>query len=55
MTKLPAQCAFVPRCPKAINNCRLFDSPPLEEIEPMHRVACYNPVYQPDTDDEDAE
>jgi peptide/nickel transport system ATP-binding protein len=55
MTKLPAQCAFVPRCPKAMNNCRLLASPPLEEIEPMHRVACYNPVYQPDADDEDAE
>lgn len=48
MTKLPAQCAFVPRCPKALNDCRLLDSPPLIEVEPGHEVACYNPVYQPD-------
>ncbi len=50
MTQLPAQCAFVPRCAKALNNCRVLDSPPLVEIEPAHYVACYNPVYQPDED-----
>ncbi|HLF79818.1 MAG TPA: ABC transporter ATP-binding protein [Dehalococcoidia bacterium] len=53
MTKLPDQCAFVPRCSKAMNNCRTLDSPPLIEIEPNHWVACYNPVYQPDEDDEE--
>ena len=53
MTKLPAQCAFLPRCPKAINDCRVLDSPPLTEIEPGHFVACYNPVYQPEDTDED--
>jgi oligopeptide/dipeptide ABC transporter ATP-binding protein len=52
MTKLPAQCAFVPRCTKATNACRQLDSPPLEEIEPGHWVACYNPVYQPDADED---
>jgi oligopeptide/dipeptide ABC transporter ATP-binding protein len=52
MTKLPDQCAFVPRCTKATLACRQLNSPPLEEIEPAHFVACYNPVYQPDLDDE---
>jgi oligopeptide/dipeptide ABC transporter ATP-binding protein len=56
MTKLPPQCAFVPRCPKVRNECRQLDSPPLEEIEPGHWVACYNPMYQPeDSPDEDEE
>jgi oligopeptide/dipeptide ABC transporter ATP-binding protein len=47
MTRLPAQCAFLPRCPKALVQCRTLDSPPLEEIEPGHYAACYNPVFQP--------
>ncbi len=54
-TNLPAQCAFVPRCPKALNDCRTYDSPPLTEIEPGHYVACYNPVYYPDGDEDDEE
>jgi oligopeptide/dipeptide ABC transporter ATP-binding protein len=55
MTKLPDQCAFVPRCPKARNECRTLDSPPLEPIEAGHYVACYNPMYHadPTEDDED--
>jgi peptide/nickel transport system ATP-binding protein/oligopeptide transport system ATP-binding protein len=53
MTKLPEQCAFVPRCSKAINNCRMLPSPSMREIEPDHFVACYNPVYQPDPQDND--
>jgi peptide/nickel transport system ATP-binding protein/oligopeptide transport system ATP-binding protein len=52
MSKLPDQCAFVPRCTKVRSDCRVFDSPPLEEIEPGHWVACYNPVYHPDPDDD---
>jgi oligopeptide/dipeptide ABC transporter ATP-binding protein len=51
MTKLPPQCAFVPRCPKVMNVCRELDSPPLEEIEAGHTVACYNPVYQAESGD----
>jgi oligopeptide/dipeptide ABC transporter ATP-binding protein len=54
MTKLPEQCAFLPRCPKAINDCRVLVSPPLTEIEPGQAVACYNPVYQPDDDEDEA-
>ena len=53
MTKLPDECAFLPRCPKAINACRLQVSPPLTQIEPGQAVACYNPVFQPDADEDD--
>jgi oligopeptide/dipeptide ABC transporter ATP-binding protein len=51
MTKLPDQCAFVPRCPKVRNECRQLDSPALEFIEEGHKVACYNPMYQPEEGD----
>ena len=44
MTKLPDECPFLPRCHKAINRCRVEHRPPLEELGPGHRVACYNPV-----------
>jgi oligopeptide/dipeptide ABC transporter ATP-binding protein len=47
-TKLPDQCAFMARCPKAILACRNLDTPPLSEIEPGHFAACYNPVFQPE-------
>jgi peptide/nickel transport system ATP-binding protein len=53
MTKLPDQCAFVPRCPKALNDCRTLVSPPLVEVEAGHYAACYNPVYQPETQEAD--
>jgi len=52
MTKLPDQCAFVPRCPKVRNECRALDSPPLEFIEGTHRVACYNPMYHAEEGDD---
>ena len=45
---LPDECAFVPRCPKAINDCRLKASPPLVEMSPGQRAACYNPVFRPE-------
>ncbi len=48
MTKLTPQCAFVPRCSKALLTCRQQVAPPLEEIEAGHFVSCYNPVYQPE-------
>ena len=48
MSKLPPECAFLPRCTKAILNCRTLPSPALVEIEDDHFAACYNPVYQPD-------
>jgi peptide/nickel transport system ATP-binding protein len=55
LSKLPPQCAFVPRCPKVVNECRTLDSPPLERVEPGHYVACYNPMYHPEEDSEAAE
>lgn len=37
---LPTGCSFCPRCPHASDGCR-DESPPLVEIEPGHRVACF--------------
>ena len=52
MMNLPGQCSFLPRCPKAINMCRLEPVPPLDEIEAGHRVACYNTMsYRWSVDD----
>ena len=44
MVNLPEQCPFLPRCPKAVNSCRLEHRPLMQELEPGHEVACYNPV-----------
>lgn len=44
LLNLPDQCAFLPRCPKARNECRFSPRPPLREIGPGHTVACYNEV-----------
>ena len=41
---LPDQCPYMPRCPKASNECRLSAKPPLREIDPGHYVACYNVI-----------
>lgn len=40
----PEQCPFLARCPKAISRCRTSPRPPLAEIEPGHKLACYNPI-----------
>ena len=48
MTRLPDECAFLPRCSKAISACRIQPTPVLREIEPAHWAACYNPIYQPE-------
>ena len=42
LMKLPEECPYLPRCPKAINRCRIEPKPPLEEVEDGHTVACYN-------------
>ena len=44
--ELPPQCAFLPRCHKAVNACRQEPWPPLEELSLGHWAACFNPVYQ---------
>jgi oligopeptide/dipeptide ABC transporter ATP-binding protein len=49
---LPAECPFVPRCPKATSACRADPMPALAPIDsPGHLIACYNPVYQQDLDE----
>ena len=53
MLNLPRECPFLPRCPKAVNRCRMEPRPPLEELEPGHRVACYNPIDYSWLDDRD--
>jgi peptide/nickel transport system ATP-binding protein len=40
----PDRCPFLERCSKAVNECRTGPKPPLEDVEPGHRIACYNPV-----------
>ena len=44
MMNLPNECAFLPRCHKAISQCRVSPRPALRELEQDHHVACYNPV-----------
>ena len=48
MMNLPEQCPFLPRCQKATARCRSDRRPLLEDLEPGHRVACYNPVLTAD-------
>ena len=43
MLSAPAACPFAPRCRFALEVCS-ESVPPLEEIEPGHRIACFNPV-----------
>jgi len=45
LATLTGECAFVPRCPKALNQCRSDPWPELQERAPSHSTACYNPVY----------
>jgi len=49
LSDLPPQCPFLPRCPKAVSQCRIDPAPPLEPVgeEPGHFAACYNPVAVP--------
>ena len=44
MVNLPDECPFLPRCNKALAQCRASHRPQLQEREPAHHVACYNPV-----------
>ncbi len=48
LAELPAECAFLPRCRKAVSACRTQPSPALTELAPGHQAACYNPVYHPE-------
>ena len=42
-TSVPSYCSFAPRCRYADDRSRT-QVPPLEQIGPEHRVACFNPV-----------
>ena len=44
MMNLPDECPFLPRCHKALSQCRVSRRPQLRELEHLHSVACYNPV-----------
>jgi oligopeptide/dipeptide ABC transporter ATP-binding protein len=46
LADLGSECAFLPRCSKAITACRVSAWPPLSQMEPGHEAACFNPVYQ---------
>jgi oligopeptide/dipeptide ABC transporter ATP-binding protein len=48
LAMLSAECAYLPRCAKAVNVCRTDPWPPLRELQPAHAAACYNPVFHPD-------
>jgi oligopeptide/dipeptide ABC transporter ATP-binding protein len=43
MLQAPQACPFQPRCRYEVEQSR-NEVPPLEEIEPGHKVACFNPV-----------
>jgi oligopeptide/dipeptide ABC transporter ATP-binding protein len=43
MLQPPQSCPFEPRCKYAVDESRT-SVPPLEQIEPGHKVACFNPV-----------
>ena len=42
------ECPFLPRCPKAITQCRTEATPGLSEQAVSHYAACYNPVTYTD-------
>lgn len=42
LTRLPAGCAFRPRCPEAASSCT--EVPALAPVAHNHRVACWHPV-----------
>jgi peptide/nickel transport system ATP-binding protein len=46
LREVPRFCAFAPRCPRADDRTR-SEVPPLEEVRPDHRVACFHPGEGP--------
>jgi oligopeptide/dipeptide ABC transporter ATP-binding protein len=47
LSDLPEECPFLERCLKATVRCRTEPAPRLEEVEPGHLVACFNPMAAP--------
>lgn len=48
LAELTGMCAFLPRCTKAVNECRTEAWPPLRATVPGHEAACYNPMFYAD-------
>ena len=44
MLDAPDECPFLDRCHKAVNQCRTGPAPKLIDVEPGHKLACYNPM-----------
>ena len=44
LINLSEECPFLPRCPKAVTQCRSQKTPGLSELDASHWAACYNPV-----------
>ncbi len=44
MVNLPEECAFLPRCHKAVSQCRVSPRPSLQELDDNHWAACFNPM-----------
>lgn len=44
LSALSGHCAFLPRCPKAVNECRSAPWPDLSPLGEGHEVACFNPM-----------
>jgi len=42
--ELGEECPFIPRCNKALTQCRTTPKPELAIVQGTHSVACYNPV-----------
>jgi len=40
LARLPAGCAFAPRCAAATDRCRVGENPKLQNTNPNHRTAC---------------
>lgn len=50
LSALPPECPFLPRCRKAVVQCRVDPAPKLLQLEdtaPGHLVACFNPMAVP--------
>ncbi|WP_413557310.1 ABC transporter ATP-binding protein [Bdellovibrio sp. HCB209] len=41
--ELPAGCPFTNRCTRSVSECAVM-KPPVTEIKPGHKVACFNPI-----------
>jgi oligopeptide/dipeptide ABC transporter ATP-binding protein len=45
LAALTGECAFLPRCSKAVSACRSEPWPPLRETAGGHQAACFNPMF----------